>query len=342
MITVCAIISGCTSYYDFEAFGHERSEWLRTFLELENGIPSHDTFRRFWTNCEPARMNALFMEWVDGLTDESLDGDGVHIDGKCLRRALTEDGRQPCIVSAYSSRGRIVIGQVKADEKSNEIKAIPDLLDQLFLIGAIVTIDAAGCQKKIVRKITDRHGDYLISPKGNQERMHDEIRELFEMSFRNGRSDFVSYTETTSGHGRVEKRTCWQTDYLDWFQDKPKWAGLNSVCMIESERTIRKTGNTTTERRFFISSLPVNPKKALHVAVQHWDVENPLHWTLDMVFDEDHSRARAGYAAENLAIMRHIVYDMIRMDKVTKGGMSRKKKALTWNAEKLLQALLAA
>ena len=179
MITVCAIISGCTSYYDFEAFGHERSEWLRTFLELENGIPSHDTFRRFWTNCEPARMNALFMEWVDGLTDESLDGDGVHIDGKCLRRALTEDGRQPCIVSAYSS------------------------------------------------------------------------------------------TETTSGHGRVEKRTCWQTDYLDWFQDKPKWAGLNSVCMIESERTIKKTGNTTTERRFFISSLPVNPKKALHVAVQH-------------------------------------------------------------------------
>ena len=341
VITVCSIISGGTSYYDFEEFGRDRLDWFRLFLKLENGRPSHDTFQRFWSKCEPARMNAIFMEWVDSLVDELPDGDGIHVDGKCLRRALTKDGKQPCIVSAYSSKDRIVIGQVKADEKSNEITAIPDLLEQLYLIGAIVTIDAAGCQKKIVRKIVGKHGDYLISLKGNQSTMHDAIRELFETSFRNGVSDFVSHEETSTGHGRVERRTCWQTDYLEWFREKPKWAGLNSVCMIETERTVKKTGKTSKERRFFISSLPVDPKKALHVAVQHWDVENPLHWTLDMVFDEDHSRARSGYAAENLAIVRHIAFDMIRLDKVTEGGMSRKKKSMTWNSEKLRLALLA-
>ena len=342
VITVCSIISGGTSYYDFEAFGKERLEWFRSFLKLRNGIPSHDTFRRFWSKCEPARMNAVFMEWVDSLTDELPDGDGVHIDGKCLRRAFGKDGRQPCIVSAYSSKDRIVIGQVKADEKSNEITAIPDLLKRLYLIGAVVTIDAAGCQKKIVRTITERHGDYFISLKGNQEKMHDEIRELFETSFRGGKSDFVSYSETTSGHGRVETRTCWQTDYLEWFEDWRKWSGLHSVCMIETERTLKKTGETSRARRFFISSLGVDPKKALRIAVSHWDIENPLHWTLDMVFDEDHSRAHSEHAAENLAIMRHFAFDMIRCDKVTDGGMSRKKKAMTWNAEKLLVAIRAA
>lgn len=342
IITICSIISGGTSYYDHAAFGVERMNWLGEFLELKNGIPSHDTFRRFWSKCEPARMNSLFMEWVDTLMDEMPDGDSIHIDGKCLRRALTKDGRQPCIVSAYSSKDRIVIGQVKADEKSNEVTAIPNLLDRLFLIGAIVTIDAAGCQKKIVKKITSRNGDYLISLKGNQERFHDEIRNLFETSFLKGRSAFASCTETTAGHGRIEKRTCWQTDYLGWFQGKREWAGLRSVCMIETERTIKKTSETSKERRFFISSLPVNPKKALHVAVQHWEVENPLHWTLDMVFDEDHSRARSEYAAENLAIVRHIAYDLLRTAQVTSGGISRKKKSLTWNAEKLLKVLMAA
>ena len=341
-ITVCAMISGATSYYDYESFGRERLEWLSGFLELKNGIPSHDTFRRFWSMCEPARMNAAFMEWVDSLVDELPDGDGVHIDGKCLRRALTRDGRQPCIVSAYSSRDGIVVGQVKADEKSNEVTAIPRLLDRLYLVGAIVTIDAAGCQRKIVGKITDKGGDYLISLKGNQERMHDEMRELFEASFRGGVSCFRSHEETTTGHGRVERRKCWQTDRLDWFKDRARWKGLRSVCMIETERTVKKTGETSLERRFFISSLPVAPEKALKTAVRHWDVENPLHWTLDMVFDEDHSRARSEYAAENLAIMRHFAFNMIRMDEVTRGGIKRKKTTMTWNADKMLRALRAA
>ena len=166
-MTICAQIAGATSFYDMHSYATEKLGWFRGFLKLENGVPSHDTFRRFWKRSSPARLNSIFMEWVDE-TCELADGDGIHIDGKCLRRAVTKLGKQPCIVSAYSSNERIVIGQVKADEKSNEITAIPNLIDTLYLMGCIVTIDAAGCQRKIVRKIVDKHADYLISLKGNQ------------------------------------------------------------------------------------------------------------------------------------------------------------------------------
>ena len=210
------------------------------------------------------------------------------------------------------------------------------------LMGCIVTIDAAGCQKKIVRKIVDKHADYLISLKGNQSTMHDEIGELFETKFSDRDTRFKSYEATQKGHGRVTKRTCCQTDYIEWFADRSKWAGLRSVIMVDTECLKQKTGETTKDRRFFISSLPVDPKRALELAVSHWDIENPLHWTLDMVFDEDHSRARSGFAAENLAILRHLEFNLIRRDKVTEGGMSRKKKTMTWNEDKLLKALFAA
>ena len=340
-MTICAQIAGATSFYDMHSYATEKLGWFRGFPKLENGVPSHDTFRRFWKHSAPARLNSIFMEWVDE-TCALADGDGIHIDGKCLRRAVTKLGKQPCIVSAYSSNERIVIGQVKADEKSNEITAIPNLIDTLYLMGCIVTIDAAGCQKKIVRKIVDRHADYLISLKGNQSTMHDEIRELFETKFSDRATRFKTYEATQKGHGRVTKRTCCQTDYLEWFADRGKWAGLASVVMIDTECLKQKTGETTKDRRFFISSLPVNPKRALELAVSHWDIENPLHWTLDMVFDEDHSRASSGFAAENLAILRHLEFNLIRRDKVTEGGMSRKKKTMTWNEDKLLKALFAA
>ena len=209
-------------------------------------------------------------------------------------------------------------------------------------MGCIVTIDAAGCQRKTVRKIVDKHADYLISLKGNQSTMHDEISELFETKFSDRDTRFKTYEAMQKGHGRVTKRTCCQTDYLEWLADRGKWAGLASVVMIDTECLKQKTGETTKDRRFFISSLPVNPKRALELAVSHWDIENPLHWTLDMVFDEDHSRASSGFAAENLAILRHLEFNLIRRDKVTEGGMSRKKKMMTWNEDKLLKALFAA
>ena len=275
--------------------------------------------------------------WLESIAD--VTGDVTSIDGKLLRRALTTDCKMPCIVSAHSHRTRLVIGQVKADEKSNEITAIPSLLDVLYLKGAIVTIDAAGCQKKIVRKILKRGAGYIISLKGNQSTMHDEIRAFMQDPAFKAR--FKKAKTVDNGHGRVETRTCWQTDDIDWFEDKDKWAGLRSVCMVESVVYDKSTGKTTSETRFFISSLPVDPKRALEAIRAHWGVE-AMHWILDMDFDEDRSRARREDLAENLAMLRHVVINVLRLDKSVFGGISVKRKELTWDDEKLLGLMLAA
>ena len=232
-----------------------------------------------------------------------------------------------------------MIGQVKAHEKSNEITAIPNLLDVLYLKGAIVTIDAAGCQKKIVRKILKRGAGYVISLKGNQSTMHDEIRAFMQDPAFKAR--FKKAKTVDNGHGRVETRTCWQTDGIDWFEDKDKWAGLRSVCMVESVVYDKSTGKTTSETRFFISSLPVDPKRALEAIRAHWGVE-AMHWILDMDFDEDRSRARREDLAENLAMLRHVVINVLRLDKSVFGGISVKRKELAWDDDKLLKLMLAA
>ena len=243
MVAVCAMIDGAKGPTDFERFGKAKSKFLKKFLPLQNGIPSHDTFRRVLGKIDPRRFNAALVEWLKSVTD--VTGDIISIDGKLLRRALTKD----CKI-----RTRLVIGQVKADEKSNEITAIPNLLDVLYLKGAIVTIDAAGCQKKIVRKILKRGAGYIISLKGNQSTMHDEIRAFMQDPAFKAR--FKKAKTVDNGHGRVETRTCWQTDDIDWFEDKDKWAGLRSVCMVESVVYDKSTGKTTSETRFFIGQVP--------------------------------------------------------------------------------------
>lgn len=337
MIAVCAMIDGAKGPTDFERFGKAKLRLLKKFLPLRNGIPSHDTFRRVLGKIDPKRFNAATVKWLESIAD--VTGDVISIDGKLLRRALTTGCKMPCIVSAHSHRTRLVIGQVKADEKSNEITAIPNLLDVLYLKGAIVTIDAAGCQKKIVRKILKRGAGYIISLKGNQSTMHDEIRAFMQdPSFK---ARFKKAKTVDKGHGRVETRTCWQTDDIDWFEDKDKWAGLRSVCMVESVVYDKSTGKTTSETRFFISSLPVDPKRALEAIRAHWGVE-AMHWILDMDFDEDRSRARREDLAENLAMLRHVVINVLRLDKSVFGGISVKRKELTWDDEKLLGLMLAA
>jgi len=337
MIAVCAMVAGAKGPTDFERFGAAKLKFLKKFLPLQNGIPSHDTFRRVLGKLDPKRFNAALVKWLESVSD--VAGDIISVDGKLLRRALTKDGKMPCIVSAYSKRTKLVIGQVKADEKSNEITAIPDLLDVLYLKGAIVTIDAAGCQKKIVGKILKRGAGYIISLKGNQSTMHDEIRAFMQDPAFKAR--FKKAKTVDNGHGRVETRTCWQTDDIDWFEDKDKWAGLRSVCMVESVVYDKSTGKTTSETRFFISSLPVDPKRALEAIRAHWGVE-AMHWILDMDFDEDRSRARREGLAENLAMLRHVVINVLRLDKSVFGGISVKRKELTWDDEKLLGLMLAA
>ena len=337
MIAVCAMIDGAKGPTDFERFGKAKLRLLKKFLPLRNGIPSHDTFRRVLGKIDPKRFNAALVKWLESVSD--VAGDIISVDGKLLRRALTKDGKMPCIVSAYSKRSKLVIGQVKADEKSNEITAIPGLLDLLYLKGAIVTIDAAGCQKKIVKKIVKRGAGYVISLKGNQSTIHDEIRAFMQdPAFK---KKFKKATTVDKGHGRVETRTCWQTDDIEWFADRDKWAGLRSVCMAESEVYDMAKKKKTRETRFFISSLPVDPKRALEAIRAHWGVE-AMHWTLDMDFDEDRSRARTEDIAENLAMLRHVVVNVLRLDKSLFGGISVKRKELTWDDDKLLKLMLAA
>ena len=300
-------------------------------------IPSHDTFRRVLGKLDPKRFNAALVKWLGSVSD--VTGDVISIDGKLLRRALTKDGKMPCIVSAYSKRSKLVIGQVKADEKSNEITAIPSLLDLLYVKGAIVTIDAAGCQKKTVKKILKRDAEHMISLKGNQSTMHDETRNF--MQDPDFKRKFKKVKTVDKGHGRVETRTCWQTDDIGWFEDKGKWAGLKSVCMLETEVYDMTKKMTTRESRFFISSLPVDPKRALEAIRSHWGVE-AMHWTLDMDFDEDRSRAGTEDIAENLAMLRHVVINVLRLDKTVFGGISVKRKELTWDDNRLLKLMLAA
>ena len=337
MIAVCAMVAGAKGPTDFERFGKLKLKFLKKFLPLQNGIPSHDTFRRVLGKLDPRRLNVALVEWLRSVSD--VAGDIISIDGKLLRRALTKDGRMPCIVSAHSNRTKLVIGQVKADEKSNEITAIPHLLDLLYLKGAIVTIDAAGCQKKIVKKILKRGAGYVISLKGNQSTMHDEIRRFMQDPAFKGK--FGTAKTVDKGHGRIETRTCRQTGEIGWFEDMVKWAGLRSVCMVETEVYDTASKKTTSETRFFISSLPVDPKRALNAIRAHWGVES-MHWTLDMDFDEDRSRARTEDIAENLAMLRHVVINVLRLDKSIDGGISVKRKELTWDDDKLLKLMQAA
>ena len=339
--TICSMICGGTSYYDFAEFAREKEAWLRTFLDLAGGLPSHDAIRYFWTRLPPAKLNACFMEWVEIIRGTTV-GDCVHIDGKCVRRATDDAARQPCVVSAYSSCDRIVVGQLKTQEKSNEITVFAKLIRSLNLKGAVVTIDAAGCQRKVAEAIVDKEADYLLALKGNQGTMHEEVAAAFDLAGEAGCGHMAVASVTEKGHGRITEWTCTQTDDLEWFADKAKWAGLKSACMVRTVTTEAKTGKVTENIRYFVSSLGLNPELALAVARGHWDVENPLHWTLDMVFDEDHSRARGGFAAENLAISRHFAFNAIRKAKNVSGGIKRRKMALSWNDRKMLKAILAA
>ena len=339
MIAACAIICGGRGFHDFAKYGVAKYNWFKQFLPLENGIPSHDTFNRVFSLLDPASFNKAIVKWLESNID--IVGDAISIDGKCLRRAFSESGKIPCIVSAFSGKSKVVIGQIKTDEKSNEITAIPNLLRMLFLKGCIVTIDAAGCQKKIVKEIQKRGADYMISLKGNQSVMHDEIKLFFEDAIKCGSKSVKKARSISCGHGRIETRTCWQSDYIDWFEDKNKWSGLKSVCMVESSVYKKSTGETTVDRRYFISSAALDPSKALKTIRSHWGIES-MHWSLDMTFDEDQSRARTKNAAENLAMLRHVVLNVLQLDKTITGGTRTKCKELTWDDKKLSKLIVAA
>ena len=332
VITLCAVLAGADEWTEIAEFGRIKEKWFRTFLELPFGIPSHDTFGRVFSMIRPEEFEKCFLDWVRAAF-QTIAPQVIAIDGKTLRHSYDRSSNKAAIhmVSAWATENRLVLGQVKTEEKSNEITAIPELLRVLALKGCIVTIDAMGCQREIVKQIVEQGADYVISLKGNQGTLHKEVELLLQSAKENGFKDLSHDTcETTDGeHGRIEIRRFTTTGEVDWFEDKSKWEKLTSFGMVESERQIGD--KTTRDTRYYISSLPSDAKTFAQASRGHWGIENGLHWSLDIAFREDESRIRIGHAATNLGIIRHFALNLIKQDKSRKLGVKASRKRAGWD-----------
>ena len=344
-IGLCSILSGGENFSEMEFYGRIKEDWLKTFLELPNGIPSHDTMKRVFSAIDPHAFLDCFVCWVQGICPELAD-QTVAIDGKALRHALNEGDSIPYIVSAWASEAGLVLGQVKVKDKSNEITAVPELLDALHLKGCIVTLDAMGCQKDIAAHIIEKEADYVLALKGNHATVHEEIKEFFADAVppcatqcadtaQKDKMDF--YQTTDAGHGRNEIRRYWQSTDIDWFEDKHLWKNIRSIGMVESRRKVK--GKTSIERRYYLSSLPLNAQRFGKAVREHWGVENPLHWSLDVVFREDDSSARTKNAAQNVASLRRIALNLIKKDRTIKGPQKSKRLAAALDTDFLKHLL---
>jgi len=335
-IALCAVICGANNWVEVQEYGQAKQTWLAKFLSLPSGIPSHDTFGRIFALLDATQFQASFLNWMQAI-QQLTAGQIVPIDGKTLRHSYDKQLGQNAIhmVSAWASENGLVLGQVKVDEKSNEITAIPALLDKLALSGCIVTIDAMGCQKEIAEKIVKGKADYVLAVKDNQQNLHEDVKELFSYA---AETDFVEcdYAKTVNkGHGRIEIRECWtlsqteQKDYFPYIRNLSAWTGFQSIAMVKSVRRIGEV--STTEVRYFISSLAGSAQQMLGAVRGHWGIENSLHWRLDISFREDDSRVRKGNGAENLAVLRHIALNLLNKEKTAKCGMQAKRLKAGWN-----------
>lgn len=341
VISICAVICGAEHWTEIEEFGEAKQEWFSSFLELENAIPSHDTFRRVFILLDNIKLKEVFIDWISSAVSLSK-GSLVNIDGKNLRGSKEPiKGKKALnMVSAWASEQSVVLGQVKTDEKSNEITAIPELLKILDLEGCIVTIDAIGCQTEIVKEIAEKEADYVISLKGNQGILYEDVKDYLDWAEREKFKDIsYDYCETLEkDHGRIEERRCWVTEEIDWLEQKEDWKGLKSVIMVEAIREVIG-GKQTVERRYFISSLEADANLALRSVRGHWAIENQLHWCLDIGFREDDCRVREDRSAENLATIRHIGLNLLKQEKSCKLGIKSKRKKAGWNESYLLKVL---
>lgn len=331
-IALCAVLGNADTWEDIVEFGREKEQWLRGFLELPHGIPSHDTFNRVFSLLDPDAFRQCFLRWVRTALP-NLPQDVIPIDGKTLRRSKNRATDDPAIhmVSAWSHRHRLVLAQVKTNQKSNEITAIPEVLRMLELAGSVVTIDAMGCQTAIAEQIINQKGDYVLALKGNQGSLHQDVA-LFFQELRSACPPDVqpsTHVTTDGDHGRVEIRRSWSIDEIDWLIQRHPWKGLTSIGMVESERHVGT--EVSTEIRYFISSLPKDAQRLGHAVRAHWGIENTLHWVLDMAFREDESRIRKDHAPENFATLRHLALNLIRSDKGTKGSVHTKRLRAAWN-----------
>jgi predicted transposase YbfD/YdcC len=340
IIAVCAVISGAEGWEDIEEYGKAQATWFADLLDLPHGIPCHDTFRRVLSRLDPDELTRCFISWTTALRDVS-GGEVVAIDGKTLRHSFDRATSTAAIhmVSAWASANRLVLGQLKVEEKSNEITAIPALLQLLNLTGAVVTIDAMGCQKEIAKTITEQGADYVLALKDNHPTLAEAVTLFLNDARDTGFTDIAhTYHETVDGdHGRIETRRYWLTSAIDWLGAAVSWANLQSVGMVESRRDLGDTVHIDT--RYFLTSLPAQGVRFAEAVRQHWGIENALHWVLDVSFAEDACRIRKDKGAQTFAVLRHIAVNLVRREPSHKRGIKARRKRAGWDREYLVRIL---
>lgn len=340
MVVVCASICGAETWNDIETFGNAKETWFRKFLELPHGIPSHDTFGRVFALIDPKEFNRCFLSWAQTFKP-GCEQEIINIDGKTLRRSHDESKGKSAIhmVSAWANTAGLTLGQVKVDDKSNEITAIPELLKLLELQGCIVTIDTMGTQKAIAEQIIEKEADYLLALKGNQGTLHEDVQLYFEDAEEEdfSVSKFDYHKTVNKDHGRIEVRECWATEDVDWLSMKNKWKNLHSICMIKSTRIVGE--ERTEERRLYISSLPAHARLLEDVIRKHWGIENSLHWILDVAFREDECRKRKDNSAENFAMLRHLTLNLLKQERTCKRSIAGKRLLAGWDESYLEKVL---
>jgi predicted transposase YbfD/YdcC len=334
LITIAAVLSGAGGWNEIEGYGHAKIDWFKSFLMLPGGIPSHDTFNRVFSALDPQQLEAGFAAWVGSIARLTA-GEVVAIDGKSLR-GTREAGKKAIVhmVSAWANSNNLVLAQRRVDEKSNEITAIPRLLEALELSGTVVTIDAMGCQRSIAQQIVDKQADYILAVKDNQGHLLEEIEDSFRMLA----ADAVA-EEIDCGHGRVERRTCSVIADTSLVEKASEWASLQGLVRIQAERYHKATGKTERETRYYITSLKPEAKRLNSAIRQHWGIENKLHWVLDVGFGEDLCRKRQGHAAQNFSVVNRIALNLLKQDKTCKLGMHGKRLKAGWDNNYLLKLL---
>ena len=356
-IAVCAILCGAEGWADMELFGKSKEDWLRTFLKLPNGIPSHDTFARIFAAIDPDQFRECFIRWTQSLMD--IDEDLIAIDGKTLRGSRDKGKSAIHIVSAWASANSLVLGQYRVDEKSNEITAIPELLRILHIKGALITIDAMGCQKDIAEQIVDAGADYLLAVKGNQRKLLNVLRAARMQAWQRDQDEdgeHKPHIERESGHGRESVRYCVATSVGEYAKTLMKqgdeqaleelaevrqvWPGLATMISVYSNQDVSRESGSGFEMRHYISNRDSdNAEEMLSNVRRHWEIENKLHWVLDVQFNEDQSRIRSKNSAENMAILRHLTLNILKRDKSVKRGVKAKRKLAGWDHAYLAQLL---
>jgi len=340
-IAICGVICGADSWTEVQQFGEAKQAWFSTFLKLPYGIPSHDTFGRLFALLDSDAFERCFIEWMRALAEQN-GGRVIAVDGKTLRRSFEHawDRTAVHMVSAFACANSLIFGQIATDAKSNEITAIPKLLELLDIKGAIVTIDAMGCQKAIAKQVVEADADYVLAVKENQPTLHRKVKALMDEAMLENFADMAHdrFEEIDGDHGRIEKRRLWCTSEVHWVAETKDWTGLRSFAVVESTRMIGT--KTTTERRYYISSLSGTDAAEMARAVRgHWRIENQLHWSLDMAFREDECRIRRGRGAENFSRLRRIALNLLKKEKTLRIGIKAKRLRAGWDHDYLLRVI---